>query len=307
MKELVIFDTYAFFFRNFYALPPLKNKDGFPTGLLTGFVNFLHSLRTEYHEENFLFALEGKGEGFRKELYSKYKANRPPAPQELKLQLPVAIEWIKQMGFCHLSRDGYEADDIIATTALKAKKEGYRVKIVSSDKDLYQLIDDDRIVLFDPIKKIDINSEACFKKFGVKPCDFVEFQSILGDTSDNIPGVKGIGQKGASKLIEEYHTLENIYENIENITPKRTQNLLLESKDQAFLSRELVRLKTDLDIELQIDSTKTGEINPLVKITDELIKYDMKQALDRVKKDSVIEVVEDKKADIRFSVETITT
>ena len=305
MKEIVVFDTFAFFFRNYYALPPLKNREGFPTGLLTGFVNFLHSLRSDFHEERFVFALDSKGDSFRKELYGDYKANRPAPPPELIQQLPVAISWIEQMGFHNISIPGYEADDVIATLAQKAKSEGFVVKIVSSDKDLYQLIDDDRVVMFDPVKKIAINADACFQKFGVRPENFVDFQAILGDSSDNVPGVKGIGEKGASKLINEYKTLENIYANIESITPTRTKNLLLEHKENAFLSQNLVRLVGNLEIDFDPETCPISDVNPLVKIADELIKYDMTQALERVKRESVGITIKEKKEEVAFSVELL--
>lgn len=287
MKEIVVFDTFAFFFRNFYALPPLKNRDGFPTGLLTGFVNFLNTLRTDYHEDRFVFALDSKGDSFRKALDPNYKANRPTPPLELKLQLPVAISWIEQMGFQNISVQGFEADDVIASIARRAKNEGFKVKIVSSDKDLYQLIEDDIITLFDPVKKSIINEQGCIEKFGIHPCRFIDFQSIVGDSSDNVPGVKGIGAKGAANLINEYKTLENLYENINSVKPERIKNLLLEYKESAFLSRELVRLRDDIAVDFDIDSTQVGSINPLVKISDELMKYDMDSVLNRIKREVV--------------------
>jgi len=301
MKEIVVFDTFAFFFRNFYALPPLKNREGFPTGLLTGFVNFLNTLRTDYHEDRFVFALDSKGDSFRKALDPNYKANRPAPPQELKLQLPVAISWIEQMGFQNISVQGFEADDVIASIARRAKNEGFKVKIVSSDKDLYQLIEDDIITLFDPVKKVVINEQGCIEKFGVHPAHFIEFQSIVGDSSDNIPGVKGIGAKGAANLINEHKTLENLYANIDLIKPERIKNLLLEYKESAYLSRELVRLRDDVAVDFDIDSCQVGGINPLVKIADEFIKYDMKGALERVKRDTLNIQESPKEEGIKFT------
>ncbi len=280
-KTVTVIDTFAFFFRAYFALPPLKSKEGFPTGLLTGFINFIHQLQNAHMTDYIVFALDSKEEGFRKQLYPEYKANRPTPPEDLKLQLEIAISWIKKMGFKTLSKAGYEADDVMATLVTLAKKQGIVGKMVSSDKDLYQLLDDSRVFLYDWVKKKDIDESECVKKFGVFPKDFVDFQALIGDSSDNIPGVPGIGPKTASKLINEFHTLENIYENIEKAGTKRIQNLLLEHKEQAFLSRELVRLKTDIfsEDELDISAFEFKDINYLSLIADELEKYDMHTAL----------------------------
>ena len=154
MKTLTVIDTFGFFFRSYYALPPLKNSEGFPTGLLTGFANLIHNLEKEYPTDYLLFALDAPGPSFRQTIDPNYKAQRPEAPPELKQQLPVAIEWIKKMGLHKLSKEGFEADDIIASMVKCAKAQGLKVRIVSHDKDLYQLIDDGKVVLFYPIKKV---------------------------------------------------------------------------------------------------------------------------------------------------------
>ncbi len=190
---------------------------GFPTGpFLTGFINFLDNLRREHNTDYILFALDNKSKSFRKELYPLYKANRGEAPEDLLKQIPIAIEWIEKMGFATLTKDGYEADDIIASVADIAKSKNIQTRVVSSDKDLYQIIDENT-KLFDPIKRRDITKDDCIKKFGVAPADFVDFQALVGDSIDNIPGVKGIGVKSASSIVNEFHTLEDIYINIENL------------------------------------------------------------------------------------------
>ncbi len=282
MKTLTIIDTFGFFFRNYFALPHLRNKDGFPTGLLTGFMNFISTIEKEHPKGYILFALDSKGKCFRHDIFPQYKANRPPAPQELLDQLPVAIEWIKKMGFKQLELSRYEADDIVASVATIAKQSGFRVEIVSHDKDLYQLIDDDKVVLYDPIKKEDINEEKCQLKFGVKPKYIIDYLALVGDAADNIPGVKGVGAKGAKKLIDEFGTVEEIYQNIDNVRNERTKNLLKEGKDRAFLSKELVRLKYDLfNNKFDIDEFKMPQDNVIFKIKDELLKYDIKAVLKR--------------------------
>lgn len=152
-KTITIIDTFGFLFRSYFALPPLKSKTGFPTGLLTGFMNFILNIGKDFQTDYIVFALDSPGSTFRNELYSQYKAHRQEVPQDLLTQLPIAISWIEKMGFKTASKIGFEADDIVASIAHDAKEKGLKVRIVSHDKDLYQLIDDDKIFLFDPIKK----------------------------------------------------------------------------------------------------------------------------------------------------------
>ncbi|RLA57726.1 MAG: DNA polymerase I, partial [Epsilonproteobacteria bacterium] len=283
MKTITIIDTFGFFFRSYFALPPLRNSEGFPTGLLTGFANLIDSLRREHSTDYLVFALDTKGKTFRNDIYPEYKANRDPAPEDLVKQLPVAIDWIEQMGFANLSREGYEADDVITTVTKFAKAKGLKVRIVSHDKDLYQMIEDGKVEMYDSVKREVVNEQTCIDKFGVHPRDFINFQAILGDSSDNVPGVKGIGKVGASKLINQYHTLEAIYEDLENSGTPRIQNLLRESKEKAFLSRDLVRMRTDVFKDMDVESFVFEEKNYLSCLLDDFEMYEMKQAIRKAK------------------------
>jgi DNA polymerase-1 len=283
LKTITIIDTFGFFFRSYFALPPLKNSDGFPTGLLTGFINLIDGLKRDHATDYIVFALDSKGKTFRNDIYPDYKANRSTPPEDLVKQLPIAIDWIREMGFANISKDGYEADDVIATVTQFAKKHMLKVRIVSHDKDLYQMIDDGKVIIYDGVKKREIDEQGCIDKFGVKPKDFVNFQAILGDSSDNVPGVKGIGQKGASKLINEFHTLENIYKNIEKCGTPRIQKLLLESKEKAFLSRDLVRMRTDIFKDFDLDSFVFEDKNYLSCLLDDFERFEMKQAIKKAK------------------------
>ena len=302
MKTLTVVDTFAFFFRSYFALPPLKSRDGFPTGLLTGFINFIQQLQKEHSTDYIVFALDSKGPTFRDEIYPQYKANRPSPPDDLMMQLPIAIEWVEKMGFANLSKEGYEADDIIATLTRCAKEQGIAVKIVSSDKDLYQLIDDKQIYIYDWVKKKIIDEEGCIEKFGVSPKYFVDFQALIGDKADNVPGVPGIGPKTASKLINEYHTLENLYEHIDEAGTPRIRKLLIEHKEEAFLSRELVRLKDSVFDSCALDSYKFEDRNYLEALADEFERYGMAQALKMAKVNSnTVEVTTPKKQEKKFT------
>ncbi|NOR55714.1 MAG: DNA polymerase I [Sulfurovum sp.] len=283
MKTITIIDTFGFFFRSYFALPPLRNTEGFPTGLLTGFANLVDSLHRDHATDYLVFALDAKGRTFRNDIFPEYKANRDPAPEDLVKQLPIAIEWIDQMGFANLSREGFEADDVITTVTKFAKQKGMKVRIVSHDKDLYQMIEDGKVEMYDSVKRAVVNEQTCIDKFGVHPRDFINFQAILGDSSDNVPGVKGIGKVGASKLINQYHTLEAIYEDLENCGTPRIQKLMLESKESAFLSRELVTMSTDVFKDVDVESFVFEDKNYLSCLLDEFEHYEMKQAIRRAK------------------------
>ncbi len=284
MERLTIIDTFGFFFRSYYALPKLTNSKGFPTGLLTGFLNFILEIEKEHKSKYILFALDSKGETFRHEIDKNYKANRPDAPEELKQQLPIAIKWIKKMGFATCEKSGYEADDIIASAIKCAKGKNIQTRIITHDKDLYQLInDEDNVTIFSPAKKSDIDSDGCEEKFGIRPELVRDYLSLVGDTADNIPGVKGIGDKGANRLLKEFGTLESIYENIEKVANARSKKLLLEGKENAFLSKELTSLHYELDVFNSLDEL-IFPTSPLVNIIDELKEYEFNRLLSKVER-----------------------
>ncbi len=273
-KTVTVIDTFGFFFRAFYALPQhLKNKDGFPTGLLTGFTNFISSLEKNHDSDYIIFAIDSKGDTFRNEIDPNYKAHRKAPPEELTMQLPIAIEWIDKMGYKTLGKTGFEADDMIASVVKQAKKKGYNVRVVSHDKDLYQLIDDGKVVVVDAVKNKVMDEEACIEKYGVSPKQFIDYQSILGDSADNVPGVKGIGKVGAEKLLKEYGSLDNIYENLATIKGAN-QKKLIASKDDAYMSKKLVTLRDDVFDEFDFEEYKMDVKNPFLNIYDELVKYE---------------------------------
>ena len=282
MKTLTIIDTFGFFFRSYYALPNLRNKEGFPTGLITGFANFIYTLREEYETDYILFALDAKGKNFRHEIDPNYKVNRSPAPEDLKTQLPVVIEWIKKMGFESFVQEGFEADDVIAAAVKFAKNRDIKVRIVTHDKDLYQLIDEKQVSIFDPIKKVQIDRDGCFEKLGVYPEKIGDFLSLVGDAADNIPGVKGVGAKGAKKLLEDFDSIEEIYKNIEKVANPRSKRLLEEGKQSAFLSKRLVKLDDSIEISDRFESFSFPENQPLECIVDELEKYGLRSMLSRL-------------------------
>jgi len=274
-KVVTVIDTFGFFFRSFYALPQhLKNKDGFPTGLLTGFTNFIATLQKQHDSDYLIFAIDMKGPTFRNDIDPNYKSHRKPPPEELTMQLPIAIEWIDKMGYRTLGKVGFEADDMIATVVKHAKDKGYDVRVVSHDKDLYQLIDDGKVVVVDAVKRKTMDEDACFEKYGVTPKQFIDYQSILGDSADNVPGVKGIGKVGAEKLLKEFGDLDNIYKNL-GLIKGANQKKLIESKENAYMSKELVTLKPDVFDSFNFEEYKMDVEHPFLNIYDELVKYEL--------------------------------
>ncbi|MCZ6167262.1 DNA polymerase I [Campylobacter ureolyticus] len=278
MKTLTIIDTFGFFFRLYYAMSSLKSKDGKPSSMVFGFANFISNLQNEYKSDYLIFALDSKGKTFRSEIDPNYKANRQTPPDGLLAQLPVCIEMIEKMGLCSVSYEGYEADDIIASAVKKLENEDVFINVVTHDKDLYQLIKDGKVSIYSPSKKLFYDSAACYEKYGVYPNQIRDFLAITGDSSDNIPGVKGIGDKGAKKLLEEFKNIEEIYENLDKVSNKRHQNLLLESKENAFLSKKLASLYDNLEIP-NLENAKFPTLNPLLKVTDILKSYSLSKIL----------------------------
>ncbi len=288
-KTVTIIDTFGFFFRSFYALPPLRNKHGFPTGLLTGFINFIASLHKDHSSDYLIFALDAKGPSFRSEIDPNYKANRSPAPEELIQQLPIAISWIEKMGYKSLILSGYEADDMIASVVHHAKEQGINVRVVSHDKDLYQLIEDDKVVLVDAMTKKVLNETHCFEKYGVHPSQFIDYQALIGDTADNVPGVKGIGKVTAEKLLVQFGTLDTIYARLDEVMPVRIRGLLETYRDDAFRSRELVKLRGDVLESLDFNDYAMHFDNPFHPIYDELVHYEMNAVLRTLKAKALFE------------------
>lgn len=220
------------------------------------------------------------GKNFRHDIYPEYKQNRPPVPEDLKLQLPILREAASALNFKVIENAGLEADDIIASLAASANFNDDRAIIVSSDKDLMQLIND-RIWMFDPVKQEYIKQEEVIKKFGIPPSHIIDFLAIVGDAADNIPGIKGLGPKTAAELLNEYGSLQGIYNNINSITQKKRKELLELGKDNAFLSWQLAKLKNDLEVSWD----NLGWSNPPgEQIFNFLQKYGFKSLFSRAEK-----------------------
>ncbi len=252
MKILYLFDGSAFLYRSFFALPPLTTSSGFPTGAIYGFLrSILAILKTE--KPNYMaIAFDLPAPTQRKLAYSEYKSQRPPTPDPLKVQIPVIKELINLLGIKLLEMPGYEADDLIAYLTQKAKREGFRVKIYSPDKDVLQLVEGSQVVVINPISEEVFDENKVIEKFGVPPQKLADYLALVGDKTDNIEGVKGVGPKTAINLINTFGSVENIlarWDEFKKLFPQAEKNSL-------ELSYWLVKLKPPEELNIDI-----GELN----------------------------------------------
>lgn len=251
--RLILVDGSGYIFRAYHALPPLTRKDGTAVGAVYGFTTMLMKLREQYAEDYLVVIFDASRKSFRNEMYAEYKAHRPPPPDDLIPQFSLVREATKALNIPAIELESYEADDLIASYAHAAKSQGREVLIISSDKDLMQLICEG-VSMLDPMKNRPIGEKEVFEKFGVHPCKVVEVQALIGDSVDNVPGVPSIGPKTAAELIGQFGTVEGVLANLEQIKqPKRREVLTLHA-DNARLSRQLVELKYDVPLPTPVES-----------------------------------------------------
>jgi len=275
----LIIDGYGFAFRSFHIQPPLTYKD-FPVGCIYGFTSMLLKLISDFQPQRAAVVFDHAGPNFRHEIYPEYKQHRPPVPEALKMQLPLLRDAANALNFKVLEAAGFEADDIIASLAKKANSKGDRAIIISSDKDLMQLVND-KVWMFDPVNQIYIQLDEVVKKFGVTPTQMLDYLSIVGDSADNVPGIKGLGPKAASSLLQEFGNLENIYANLDKLPENKRKELLIQGKDSAFLSAKLVKLHDELEVPWEdlVWEQPAGE-----NIFEFLQKYGFKSLVPRAEK-----------------------
>lgn len=267
MSPLILVDGSAYLFRAYHALPNLTNKKGFPTSAIFGVLNMLKKLKEEYHAHDILVVFDAKGKNFRHELYPQYKANRLSMPEDLAVQIEPLHHLIKLLGFPLYLKSGVEADDVIGTLAKDFAKKSQEVLIISSDKDLTQLLSP-YIRMFDPMKNVEINDAYLLEKLGVSSKQIIDYLSLIGDTSDNVPGIPGVGPKTAAKWLNEYGSLDAIVENHSKIGGK-VGEALAAHLHQLPLAKSLITIKVDTDISdlpsLVLQEPKTNELIPLLK------------------------------------------
>lgn len=301
-KKLVLIDGNSILFRAFYGLPLLQNDKGVYTNAVYGFTTMLMRILEEENPTNILVAFDAGKTTFRHETYKEYKAGRQKTPHELSEQFPIAKELLEAFDIPYYELENYEADDIIGTLANQAQKEKISVKVISGDQDLLQLVSDEVTVDLTRRGITEVDSytpEFLKEKMELNPDQIIDLKALMGDSSDNIPGVPGVGIKTATKLLKEYETLDNIYENIDQISGKKLKENLLTYKDEAYMSRYLVTINLKTPLELSLKDTKfEGFDNE--KVFNFFKELDFTSLLDRVS--DGIESSSDDFAEIEFTV-----
>lgn len=286
MKKLLILDSNSLMNRAFYALPPMNNSDGINTNAIYGFVNMLFKMKEEIGPDSIIATFDLKAPTFRHKEYSEYKAGRNKMPPELAEQFPIIKELLKFMGIKIFEIEGFEADDLIGTVSKFAENNDTEVFIVTGDKDALQLASDNTKIV---ITKKGVSETAIYDKkafideFEVTPNQFIDVKGLMGDKSDNIPGVPGVGEKTAFKLVKEYGSIEEVLNNIDNIPGKKLKENLEGNVEQAIFSKKLATIMRDVPIDLTLEDINSSEKENIAEIKKMLIKLEMKSILAKFK------------------------
>src|SRR5213593_24083 len=245
---LYLIDGSAYLYRAFFALPALSTSTGLPTNAVYGFTTMLQKIIREHRPDYLAVVFDEKGPTLRHVEFKEYKAHRPPMPDALSRQIPYIHRVVEAFAIPVVKLAGYEADDLIGALAVQAASQGLEVVIVTSDKDMCQLLSP-AVRIYDPVKDRFLTEEDCLDRFGVEPARVVEVMGLMGDATDNIPGVKGIGEKTAIKLIAEFGTIEELLRRVEEVTAPKIRALLVQQADNARLSRQLATIHVDCPVE----------------------------------------------------------
>ncbi|MFA5287680.1 MAG: DNA polymerase, partial [Candidatus Omnitrophota bacterium] len=278
-KRLYLLDATAFCYRAFYAVRGLNTSFGQPTGAIYGFVNILNKIIKDNKPKYLAVCFDVSRDTFRSKVFAEYKIQRPPMPDDLSSQIPLIKEIVSAYGFSIIEKEGFEADDLIANFAKRAKAYKVPVTIVSSDKDILQLVSDG-VEVFSPYKDAGITYDANMveERFGVKPDQVADVISLMGDSADNIPGIPGIGEKTALGLIKEFGSLDNLLKNVENISKEKVKQAIKNNRDKIKLNKGLVILSGDLEIDFDLKSMEIG--NPdLAKLANLFKRLEFKKFL----------------------------
>lgn len=258
-KKLYLLDAHALCYRSFYAVKDLTNSKGQPTNAVYGFVNILRKILKDFRPDYLAVCFDKEGKTFRQKQYSDYKIQRPPMPDDLRSQMPLIHSVVDGYGLPVMEISGYEADDLMATAVELLKDKGVELVIISDDKDLFQLVDD-HVGVYSPRKEMLLKETDVEKVFGVLPKYVADFIGLAGDSSDNIPGVQGVGKVTAQKLIKQFGSLKNIYDALDDIVSKSVREKLATQKEQAFMSRDLALLRTDAPLSNDIEDWRIQDV-----------------------------------------------
>ncbi len=304
-ENLILIDGSSFLFRAYHAVPPLTNPQGEPTNAIYGVSNMLRKLISDYKSDYITVVFDAPGKTFRNELYDQYKAHRPPMPDDLRVQIQPLHDLIRAMGLPLIMESGVEADDVLGALAQHAAQQGFNVIISTGDKDMAQLVTED-IILENTMSNTRLDIQGVIDKFGVRPEQIIDYLALMGDSSDNIPGVPKVGPKTASKWLEQYQTLENLVANADKITGKIGENLRA-SLAQLPLAKQLTTIKCDLNLPYDMADLKRRPIiiDTLKSLLTELGFFSWLKTLDNHVEVVVIE--NEKPALIQSTYETILT
>ncbi len=261
MAKIVLIDGHSILNRAFFGIPDLTNSEGLHTNAIYGFLNILFKILDEEQPEYLTVAFDRSEPTFRHQMYEAYKGTRKPMADELRQQVPVMKEILRAMGVTVVEKPGYEADDILGTIAVRAEAAGMEVSIISGDRDLLQLATDRTMIRIPKTKRTgteieDYYAKEVLERYLVTPKEFIDVKALMGDSSDNIPGVPGIGEKGATGIITAFKSIENAYAHVDEVTPKRARTALSEHYDMAQMSKKLATIDTDADIDYDMESAK---------------------------------------------------
>lgn len=267
-EKLVLIDGHSILNRAFFGIPDLTNSEGLHTNAVYGFLNIMFKILEEEHPDYLTVAFDVSQPTFRHEMYAEYKGTRKPMAAELREQVPVMKEMLKAMGITVIEKGGYEADDLLGTIAKRSEAAGLTVSVVSGDRDLLQLASEKIKIRIPKTKRTgteieDYNTKDVLEKYQVTPTQFIDVKALMGDTSDNIPGVPGIGEKTATAIIARYGSIENAYAHVDEIKPPRASNNLKEHYDMAQMSKTLATIETNADIEYELEEARLHQVSDL--------------------------------------------
>jgi len=270
-KKLFLIDGYSLLYRAYYAIRRLSTSQGFPTNAIYGFLSMLRKLQEKEGLHYLGIVFDVKGPTIRHEAYKEYKAHRKPMPEDLSVQIPVLKKILKAMHIPFFEYEKYEADDVLGSLAQKASSKKIHTVIVSTDKDLFQLVDEST-TMYNPAKEIYLDEKTVEEEFGVPPREVVDVLALWGDSSDNVPGVPGVGEKTSKDLIRQFHSIENMLKNIDQISKTPLQEKIKANLDQLEMSRQLVTIEKDLEIDFNLDDFSVSEPNyeDLIPLLQEL-------------------------------------
>ena len=294
-NRLILIDGSAYIFRAYYGLPPMHRSDGTPINAVFGFTNMLVKLIEDYREDKMIVVFDAARENFRNKIFKDYKANRGETPEDLIPQFEIIRECVNAFNIPQVEIDGFEADDIIATYCEQSQNKKIESIIVSSDKDLMQLVNE-HVTMLDPMKNKKIGIEQVIDKFGLPPEKVIQIQALTGDKVDNIPGAPGIGPKTALTLIEEFGDVHSLIKNAIKIPQEKRRNVILDNKKEILISLELVKLKKDINLPLKIDDIHSySSISKNEKLSEFLSNQGFKSISERLKNNSFINIQSEKK------------